>query len=222
MYTEYHEYICKTAKQQLDFEIGKAEGQLRNCRYRMELAKKEMIVGVMAVLVPYLIIKLLNSYPHRTAPAIINYLLFISTGVIVSWLRAIYICLLPFWVYSMVKAIMFYIFNKKEPKVKESLREYTGCTRDIPDPEKNYAIEEDKLIRVLSNYYNYRCHIEELQEKLKEDELTMTAEELQEEIDRMTYFQEIVPSSPFGGKMKTKAKLWTVLICIILLVLIFI
>lgn len=54
MYTEFHEYTWRTARQRLDFEIGKAEGQLWNCRFRMMLAKREMIICIMFVILPYL------------------------------------------------------------------------------------------------------------------------------------------------------------------------
>lgn len=44
MYTVYHEYVWITEKDHLEFEIGKAEEQLRNCRNRMDLAKIILLI----------------------------------------------------------------------------------------------------------------------------------------------------------------------------------
>ncbi len=216
MYTEFHEYAWRTARQRLDFEIGKVEGQLRNCRFRMDLAKRGMIVCIMTVIIPYLFFIVVEKFPISATNLISVIISFILSG-----LHILYICLLPFLVYSMVKAIMFYFLSKKESIIKESLREYTGYTKDTPAPEKSYVIEEDKLIRILLIYYDYRRRLDEMQEKLKDGELSMTVEEMQEEIDRMVYFQAIIPASPFKGELLRDAKIWTVLICIILLMLMF-
>lgn len=148
-------------------------------------------------------------------------LISVIISLILSGLHIIYICLLPFLVYFMVRAIMFYSLSKKEPKITESLKEYTGYDKDTPSPEKSYATEEIKLSRILSIYYEYCRRLDDMQEKLKEGELSMTVEEMQEEIDKMVYFQEIIPASPFGGVLLRDAKIWTVLICIVLLMIIF-
>ena len=220
MFTEYHEYAWRTAKQHLDFEIGKIEGQLRNCRYRMDLAKKEMIVCILTVFVPFFIVLALQTYPAGVANAVINHLLYAATSVISLLLFVIYMFLLPFLVYYMVKAIMFYVLCKKEAKVKEPLIEYTGYDKDISNPEMSYATEEEKLLRILSRYYDYRNRMEEMKEKLKEDELSMTVEEMQREMDSMVYFQEIIPASPFGGKLIKRAKILTVIIYVTLILII--
>lgn len=220
MFTEYHEYAWRTAKQHLDFEIGKVEGQLRNCRSRMDLAKKEMIVCISSVFVPFVIVLVLQTYPAGVADAVVNHLLYALTSVISLILFVAYMFLLPFLVYYMVKAIMFYVLCKKQAKVKEPLKEYSGYDKDISDPEMSYVTEEEKLIRILSKYYDHRIHMEEMKEKLKEDELSMTVEEMQKELDGMVFFQEIIPASPFGGKLVKKAKFLTVIIYVILILII--
>lgn len=216
MYTEFHEYAWRTARQRLDFEIGKAEGQLRNCRHRMDLAKRELIICIMIVIIPYIFFIVLEHFPIRAADLISVIISFILAG-----LHIVYIFLLPFLVYFMVKAIMFYILSKKESITMESLTEDTGYAKDIPRPEKSYVIEEVKLMRILSVYYDYRHRLDEMQEKLKEGELTMTVEEMQEEIDRMVCFREVVPASPFEGELLRDTKIWTVVVCIILLIIMF-
>ena len=217
MYTEYHEYAWRTAKQHLDFEIGKLEGQLRNCRSRLEKIEKEMIVCIMTVFIPFLIVLFLQAHPTGVNEAVFDDLIFISTSVISFWILVLYICLLPFLAYAMVKSIMVYLLNKKTLAVKEPLIEVDGNYRDIPEPEKSCALEEDKLVRILSKYYGYRRRLEELQEGLKDGELSMTVEELQVEIDSMVFYREIVSASAFNEELKVKAKLFTVMICIILM-----
>lgn len=219
MFTEYHEYAWRTAKQHLDFEIGKVEGQLRNCRGRMNLAKNEMIICISSVFIPFIIVLVLQTYPAGVENAIINHLLYAATSVISLLLFVIYMCLLPFLVYYMVKAIMFYLLCKKEAKVKEPLKEFTGFDKDISDPEMSYATEEEKLLRILSRYYDYRSRMEEMKEKLKEDELSMTVEEMQKEMDSMVFFQEIIPASPFGGELVKRAKILAVVIYIVLILI---
>lgn len=214
MNTEFHEYAWRTARQRLDFEIGKAEGQLRNCRNRMDLAKRELIICIMIVIIPYIFFIVVEKF---SIPA--TNLISVIISFILSGLHIIYIFLLPFLVYFMVKAIMFYVLSKRESLKMESLTEYTGYIKDTPSPEKSYVIEEVKLIRILSIYYDYRRRLDEMQEKLKEGEISMTVEEMQGEIDKMVYFQEIVPASPFGGELLRDAKIWTVFVCIILLII---
>ena len=216
MYTEYHDYAWKSAKQHLDHEIGKLEGQLKNCRDRLDRIKREMIVCIMTVVIPFLVVLLLQTFPTRVNEAVFDDFIFISTSVISFWLLVIYICSLPFLAYAMVKSIMLYLLNQKSQAVKEPLIEVTGNYRDIPEPEKSCALEEDKLVRILSNYYGYRRRLEELQEGLKGGELSMTVEELQEEIDSMVFYREIVPASAFNEELKVKAKLITVMVCIVL------
>ncbi|MDE6712593.1 MAG: hypothetical protein K2K20_02550, partial [Lachnospiraceae bacterium] len=112
-----------------------------------------------------------------------------------------------------------YILCKKKAIKKESLREYTGNDKYKPRPEKSYVIEEEKLTRILSTYYHHRLDLYELKRKLEDGELVMTMEALQEELDGLVYYQEIVPASPFQGELITKARIWGVLFTGVLLVL---
>lgn len=57
---------------------------------------------------------------------------------------------------------MFYSLSKKEPKITESLKEYTGYDKDTPSPEKSYATEEIKLSRILSIYYEYCRRLDDM------------------------------------------------------------
>ncbi|MDE6750546.1 MAG: hypothetical protein K2K21_16025, partial [Lachnospiraceae bacterium] len=89
-----------------------------------------------------------------------------------------------------------------------------------PRPEKSYAIEEEKLTRILSTYYHHRLDLYELKRKLEDGELVMTVEQLQEKLYGLVYYQEIVPASPFQGELVTKARTLAVLITGVLLVLV--
>ena len=214
MYTKFHEYAWREAKDKLEFEIGKAEGQLRNCRNRMDLAKREMKICIMTFIIGLLFFGALEIFHFRESG-----LMYLVSAAIASWmLYIIYLFVMPFLTYSMVKAIMFYILCRKKSIKKESLKEHTGFD-DIPDPEKTYAIEEEKLIRILSNYYAHRNYLDELNDKIKEGELTMTVEEMQEKIDQLIYYQEIVPASPYKGELVNEAKIWGVIFSSIILII---
>lgn len=207
MYTIFHEYAWMTEKDHLEFEIGKAEGQLRNCRNRMDLAKREVIISTITFILAVLLLVVWKIYRSGKD----NPLYLESSYAIVAWLLFIaYTCLFAFFGYSMVKAIMFHKLSKRKSDKKESLREFTGCDKIILRPEKSYVIEEEKLIRVLSTYYDHRIHLHELKRKLEDGELVMTVEELQEELDGLVYFHEIVPASPFIGELVDEARVWAV------------
>lgn len=103
---------------------------------------------------------------------------------------------------------------------KESLREYTGNDKVLLRQEKSYAIEEEKLTRILSTYYHHRLDLYELKRKLEDGELVMTVEQLQEKLDDLVYYQEIVPASPFQGELVTKARIWGVMFTGVLFVLV--
>lgn len=215
MYTVYHEYALSTEKDHLEFEIGKAEGQLRNCRNRMELAKKEMIICIITFIfsslffIGWLIFRSVKNNPEYMLP---------TYTIVSGLLNLLFLFILSFLAYSMFKAIMFYKFSKKKAMKKESLREYTGNDKVFLRPEKSYVIEEEKLTRILSTYYHHRLDLYELKRKLEDGELVMTVEELQEELDGLVYYQEIIPASPFQGELLTKARIWSVMITGVLLV----
>lgn len=215
MYTVYHEYALSTEKDHLEFEIGKVEGQLRNCRNRMDLAKREMIICIITFIFSSLFFVGWEIYRSvKNNPA---YLLPVYS--IVSWLiNLLFLIVLSCFAYSMFKAIMFYRFSKKKPFKKESLREYTGNDKVLLNPERSYAIEEEKLTRILAAYYRHRLDLYELKRKLEDGELVMTVEELQEKLDGLVYYQEIIPASPFQGELLTKARIWSVMITGVLLV----
>lgn len=213
MYTVYHEYALSTEKDHLEFEIGKAEGQLRNCRNRMDLAKREVIICIITFIIASLffiaweIFRFSKNNPISLMP--------------IAWLiNLLFLFVLSCFAYAMFKAIMFYKLNKKKAIKKESLKEYTGNDKVLLRPEKSYAIEEEKLTRILSTYYHHRLDLYELKRKLEDGELVMTVEALQEELDGLVYYQEIIPASPFQGELVTKARIWGVMFTGVLLVLV--
>lgn len=217
MFTAYHEYAWSTEKDHLEFEIGKAEGQLRNCRNRMDLAKREVIICIITFIISSLFFIAWEIY--RSVKNNPEYLL-PTYSIVSGLLNLIFLFVLSFFTYAMFKAIIFYILCKKKAIKKESLREYIENDKYKPRPEKSYVIEEEKLTRILSTYYHHRLDLYELKRKLEDGELVMTVEALQEELDGLVYYQEIIPASPFQGEMVTKARIWGVIFTGGLLVLV--
>ncbi len=218
MYYKPWEYIWETEKQHLDYEIGKVEGQLKNCRFRMGTAIREMIVCSFSVFFPLLFILLTGSLSPKDGSLIGN--LIVATGLTFGLVvQILYLCLLPFLAYYMIRGIIIYLVNTYEPVKEGSLRAISGSEQEISDPEKSYAEEERKLVRVLSCYYEYRGRMEQLKWKLTQGEVSMTAEELQEEIDKWVFYEEIVPANPFSKKMAGRARIYTFMFCIVILLL---
>ncbi len=219
MFTAYHEYAWSTEKDHLEFEIGKAEGQLRNCRNRMDLAKREVIICIIIFIIAsllFIVWEIFRSTKNNPDFLVSSY------SIVAGFINLLSLFTLSFLAYSMFKAIMFYKLSKKKAIKKESLREYTGNDKVLLRQEKSYVIEEEKLTRILSTYYHHRLHLYELKRKLEDGELVMTVEALQEELDSLVYYQEIVPASPFQGELVTKARIWGVLFTGVLLVLVMI
>ncbi len=217
MFTAYHEYAWSTEKDHLEFEIGKAEGQLRNCRNRMDLAKREVIICIIIFIIAslcYIVWEIFRSAKNNPE------FLMSSYSIIAGFINLLSLFVLSFLAYSMFKAIMFYKLSKKKAIKKESLKEYTGNDKVLLRQEKSYVIEEEKLTRILSTYYHHRLHLYDLKRKLEDGELVMTVEALQEELDSLVYYQEIIPASPFQGELVTKARIWGVMLTGVLLVLV--
>lgn len=129
-----------------------------------------------------------------------------------------YLCVFPFFVFYAIKAFIIWIINKRKPFIKEPLKEFDIHSKEPLNPEPSYAIEEEKLTRVLSQYYKNRNQMEQLRRDLINNDLDMTPMELREELDKIIYFQEIIPSNPFTTEYRVKTKMVTIIICIIAII----
>lgn len=216
MYNEYLDYIWKAEKQHLDYEISKLEGQLRNCRFRLGLLKREVIVCISLVVIPGIVALLIPNLPINSGFRILNKLLMAAreTGGLVA--QTFYIVLLPFLIYFMVRSIMQYYINLKERDAYVELTVLDQFNREPPEPEESYATEETKLVRILSIYYDYRKRMEQLQEKLIADELTFTTDELKEELEKLVYYEEITPMNPHSKRANKKVKFYMVILCVLI------
>ncbi|MDE6529325.1 MAG: hypothetical protein K2K96_00965 [Lachnospiraceae bacterium] len=116
----------------------------------------------------------------------------------------------------MVRSIIQYRINCKERDVYVTLTVRDQFYRELPEPEESYAVEETKLVRILSIYYDYRKQMEQLQEKLIADELTLTVDELKEELEKLVYYEEIIPMNPHSKKAGKKVKFYMVILCILI------
>lgn len=216
MYNEYLDYIWKAEKQHLDYEIAKLEGQLRNCRFRLGLLKREMIVCISLVVVPGILFLLIPVLPVNSGFGILDKLLSAMLGVAGLVTQTFYVVLLPFLLYYMVKSIIKYRKNLKDKNAYEELTVLDRFNKEPPEPEESYATEETKLIRILSIYYDYRIRLEQMREKLIADELTLTADELKEELEKLVYYEEITPMNPHSKKAGKNVGSEIVMYCIII------
>ncbi len=216
MYNEYLDYIWKTEKQHLEYEISKLEGQLRNCRFRFGLLKREMTVCILLVVIPGIVALLIPNLPVNSGFIILDKLLSAATETAGLVAQTFYIVLLPFLIYFMVRSIIKYRVNLKEQQGDAELVVLDKFNREPPEPEESYAAEETKLVRILSIYYEYRTQMERLQEKLISDELTLTADELKKELEKLVYYEEITPMNPHSKKAGRKVKIYMVILCVLI------
>lgn len=216
MYNEYLDHIWKTEKQHLDYEIAKLEGQLRNCRFRLGLLKREMMVCISLVVVPGILFLLIPLLPIHSGFGILDKLLSVTQEVAGLVTQTFYVVLLPFLGYYMVKSIIKYRKNLKDRNAYEELTVLDRFNREPPEPEESYAAEETKLIRILSIYYDYRIRLEQMQEKLIGDELTLAPDELKKELEKLVYYEEITPMNPFSKKAGKIVEPAIVMYCIII------
>lgn len=216
MYNEYLDYIWKTEKQHLEYEISKLEGQLRNCRFRLGLLRREMIVCISLVVVPGIVALLIPGLPVDSGFRILDKLLKAARETAGLVAQTFYLVLLPFLIYFMVRSIMQYCINCKVRDAYVELTVLDRFHRELPEPEESYATEEMKLVRILSIYYDYRKRMELLQEKLIADELILTADELKDELEKLVYYEEIIPMNPHSKKASKKVKFYMVILCILI------
>lgn len=221
MYNEYLDYVWKTEKQHLEFEISKLEGQLRNCRARLGLLKREMIVRISLVVVPGTVFYFIPGLPINSGFRILNNLLTAARDTVGLVTQTFYVVLLPFLIYYMMKSIMQYRMNIKEKGAYEELTVLDPCNREPPEPEETYAAEETKLVRILSIYYDYRNQLDRMQEKMITDELTFTVDELKKELEKLVYYEEITPINSHARYINKKAKFYAVIAGIVIWLLVF-
>lgn len=215
MYTCYHEFVWKAEKDHLELEISKAEGQLRNCKFRTGLVIREMIVCGSLVVVPLLIIFVGALFPGQISGSVAGNMLRAGRMTLELVFQTFYICLFPFLVFFFVKALIIWLLNKYSPPDKKPLEKYEQYRQELPAPEKSYAIEEEKLLRMLSIYYMYREKMEQIKYDLSEDALSMTPEELRAELDKLVYYEDIVPADPFRRETRVKTIMITVVVSFI-------
>lgn len=216
MYNEYLDYIWKAEKENLEFEISKSEGQLRNCRFRMGLLKREMIVCISLVVVPGVVALMIPNLPVNSGFRILDHLLDAATATVGLVAQTFYLVLLPFLIYFMARSIIKYRLNSKEQQGDAELAVLDRFRREPPEPEESYATEETKLIKILSIYYEYRKQMEQLREKLISGELTLTADELKQELDKLVYYEEIMPMNPHSQMAAKKVKRQIILLCLLI------
>ena len=218
MFTCYHEFIWKAEKQHLELEISKAEGQLRNCRFRTGLLKREMIVCGGLIAVPLLMIFIDGIFPVYSSGSIVGNMMAAGKQTLGLFLQGLYICLFPFLVFFFIKALVIWVINKYHPTDNKPLEEYDPYRKELPKEEISYAIEEEKLLRMLSVYYMYRDQMVQMKCDLAGDQLTLTPEELRTELDKLVYFEEVVPAEPFKREVRVRTIMITAIVSVIVII----
>lgn len=215
MYTCYHEHVWKAEKDHLEFEISKAEGQLRNCRFRTGLVIREMVVCGSLVFVPIIMIIVGALFPLYSSGSVAGNMMTAGRMTLELVLWGVYVCLFPFLVFFLVKAVAIWLINKYNPADKKPLEEYVPYRNELPEAEISYAMEEEKLLRILSIYYMHRDKMEQIKCGLTEDRLSLTPEELRAELDKLVYYEEVVPADPFKREVRVRTAMITVIVSVI-------
>lgn len=218
MFTCYHEFIWKAEKDHLDLEISKAEGQLRNCRFRIGLLKREMIVCGGLIVIPLVMIIVETFFVTYSSGSIVGNMMAAAKQTMGLFLQGFYICLFPFLVFFFVKALVIWMISKYHPTDSKPLEEYDPYRKELPKEEISYAIEEEKLLRMLSVYYMYRDQMEQMKCDLAGDQLTLTPEELRAELDKLVYFEEVVPANPFKREVRVRTMMITAIVSVIVII----
>lgn len=218
MYTCYHEFIWKAEKQHLELEISKAEGQLRNCRFRTGLLKREMIVCGGLIVLPLVMFVVDAIFPTYSSGSVVGNMMAAGKMTLGLVLQGFYLCLFPFLVFFFVKALVILMINKYNPTDNKPLEEYDPYRKELPKEEISYAIEEEKLIKMLSVYYMYRDQMMQMKCDLAGDQLTLTPEELRTELDKLVYFEEVVPAEPFKREVRVKTMMITAIVSVIVII----
>lgn len=220
MYTDYHEFIWKAEKQHLELEISKAEGQLRNCRFRTGLLIREMIVCGSLVVVPMIIFVSDIFFPFQTSGSVIGNMMLAGRTTMGLVFQGVYVCLFPFLVFFLVKAVIIWLINRYKPSRMTPLEAFDPYRRELPKPEESYAIEEEKLVRILSKYYMYRAQMEQMKHDLAEDQMSLTPEELRAKLDKFEYYEDVVPANPFTREAHVRTLMITVIVSVIGIIII--
>ena len=140
MFTCYHEFVWKAEKQHLELEISKAEGQLRNCRLRTGLLKREMIVCGGLIVVPLVMIFIDAIFPVYSSGSVVGNMMAAVRLTLGHIFQVFYICLFPFLVFFFVKALLIWMINKYKTTDKKPFEEDDPYRREIKKDEISYDI----------------------------------------------------------------------------------
>lgn len=219
--SSYILYEWETKRASLDFEIGKVESQLRSLEKRLRMLRLDVIVCVLLVAIPYFLI-LLVEFLHRISYSPNLPLPGLILEMVYTILIMVYIITLPFSMYQLIKSGLLLFYNTQDDDSWQKPHLRSDFLHRNTSREDSYNTEINKLNWVLAKYYVYRDEMDRMKEQMEKGIFQLTYEETRDKLNKMEYYEEIKPASPFVGGQVKKARIITVaLLSVIFLTLYF-
>ena len=202
-------HVWKDCFDELEFEIQAAERQLQSVNKRIKGLSYDIVLFIGALVIPRLVLIMMSIVPYRPS------LFCVLWSGLQSLIMSLYIICMPFFLYRLILSIVLYIMNRPKGESKEPIllepRDQRR-SRDAVKPEKNYRVEQQKLVCILAKYYTKRDDFLAVRKRIDSDEETITLAELYAELEKIPYYQELRPADSFTGAMMKTARRRTFLI----------
>ncbi len=117
-----------------------------------------------------------------------------------------YIILLPYNVYYLIRTIKSLRANRMSAEPLTEPPRAGALAGRLAEPERTCRAEQQKLIYILSRYYLNQDIMKQLKQELDSDTCAMTLTELECELDKLPFYEEVRPAAPageMGSGMKT-------------------
>ena len=182
--------------EQLDFEIRKAQSQLKSVEKRLHSIKTDLYLYLILFLLPYIFKVIIDCLCAIISPiTIVPFTIIYPIYLILTMLYFLY---MPFVSHKLVSTIILIYINYFHHAVASAPALRTAACPKSLDREASYLIEKEKLHQILSKYYFYRSILDQIKRQIDDGTLTMSLEDLQEEFTKMPFYQELRAADPFA------------------------
>lgn len=210
-------YEWDTKRACLDFEIGKAESQLRSLENRLKLLQLDVIISALFVAIPYCLLLLTRILSVLSA----HFILAIILGCAYDFILVVYIILLPFTLYQLIKCSLLLYYNKREKVTWQKPALRSDFLHRNTSREESYSTERHKLNWILTKYYTYRHEMDQMKRDMENKASELDYTEDMEKLEHMVYYEEIRPASPFVGTLVTRTRIITGLMLVVIILILF-
>lgn len=203
-------YAWEGYSNDLNLEIQAAEKQLQSVKKRLYGIKYDIFLFAVLIVLPWIFIEFMKSVPNDKS------VIYILWTALESWVDAVYSIAFPFLIYRFVMSVVLYMMNRPPREVPNIVlsKRYKAQGRASISAERNFWIEEQKLVAVLAKYYVKRQNLDDIKKQILETDEEITLVDLQIAFEKIPYYVEIRPADSFSSPMMKTARTISLVVCL--------